>query len=168
MTDLQVKLAEYSALRAEIGTHTSVQQGIFALTVTLAGTLAGFALDKGDPQLILMLPIATLLLGSGYIEETRRIFVLAAYIVQELATGEAAGLANWETSAFRSELTGYGSGVLYAFVFAIAPIAAQLTVICTEDDVKTPGWWLAGTGAALMLFLVTLAVSYRARPTRVR
>jgi hypothetical protein len=162
----QVAIAEYGALRAEILTHVAVQQGILTITVGLAGTLVGLAIDKSLPELILVLPPATLLLGSAYFEAGRRIFVLAAYIVQVLDR-RVPGIAGWEKSRFRSELGGFAPGVLHAVVFAVGPLGG-LIYVATEKDVSGAGWSAIASAAALALFLLTLGMAHHARPKRER
>ena len=166
MADADTARAEFSALRSEILTHTSVQQGILTITVGLAGTLVGFVVDKDKPELLFALAPAAFLLGAAYCEETRKIFVLAAYIRQVLDR-QVPGLGTWETSGFRNEMTRALGMVLPAVVFGLVPIGAQLWA-AREAELDGEKWTWAATGVAGLVLLLSLAISYYARPTRQR
>lgn len=158
-----VTLAEYSALRAEILTHTSVQQTLLGAAITLSGVLAGFAL-QGNDELVLLLPIATLLLGAAYADESRKIYVIARYIVEVLACRDGAeGLKGWEESRQRHRLTSVGSAVLQVTAFGLFPLMAQAYVLWWVGA-SEKGYWLLGTGAALGLCLYEAARAGQEKP----
>ena len=60
----ELHLAEFSALRAEIGARSGVQHQLMALNITALAAIGGFVIsDKADPLLLLMLPLVSCALG---------------------------------------------------------------------------------------------------------
>src|SRR3569623_2109612 len=66
--DVQVALAEFSALRAEIERRAGVQWNVFALQVTTAGAISSVALSRAtNAALLLLIPLSSYMFGSRYI-----------------------------------------------------------------------------------------------------
>jgi hypothetical protein len=160
-----VTLAEYQALRAEILTHTNVQQTLLGATITLSGVLAGFAL-QGHPEIVLILPVATLLMGAAYADETRKTYALANYIINVLAKRpNAERLKDWEHSDQRFGFAWLGSGAVQIVVFGAAPLAAWLYVLLEEES-PSEGLWVALTALAAALCLVVVGLALGERPEK--
>jgi hypothetical protein len=78
-------LAEFSALKQEIASRSAVQHNLFALQLTSAGTLFGFALSASSRTLLLLIvPVSSYLLCTRSIVQITSIAVIGEYIRDEL------------------------------------------------------------------------------------
>jgi hypothetical protein len=81
----ELHLAEFSALRAEIGARSGVQHQLMALNITALAAIGGFVIsDKADPLLLLMLPLVSCALGVIWHDHARNIENIGSYIKDEL------------------------------------------------------------------------------------
>lgn len=94
--ETQIMLAEYAALRAEIERRAGVQWNVFALQVTSAGGVAGLAIaTTSNFALLLIIPLASYMLGSRYILHDFHIKLIQRYIRDRLSD-ELGGRLAWE------------------------------------------------------------------------
>ena len=136
-----VTIAEYNALRSEIQGRMQIQQGIVGLAVTGIGVAGGVALD-GKPEVMVLVPLLTMMLGHAHLGHARGIRRISRYITDELASGHATLLGRWEQHLRgRSFMHRLGASIPYMFVLAGGPLAAAIYVIATED-IPDEGWWL--------------------------
>ena len=86
-------LAEFSALRSEMLRRIEMRQQILTFTLTIAGTLLAFGLQKN--VILLIYPILALFLANLWTQHDNRIGEIAVYIrneIEPLLEG-----VNWET-----------------------------------------------------------------------
>jgi hypothetical protein len=84
---VQVTLAEYAALRAEVDRRANVQWNILALQITSTGVIASLAISRAvDIALLLVIPLLSYMLGSRYIIHEYHINLISTYIRDELWT----------------------------------------------------------------------------------
>lgn len=82
---LQVALAEFSALRAEISKRSEAQNSLLSLNITALGTVGGFVLSqKADIKLLLLLPILSPVLGMLYLDHGTNIANIGRYIDERI------------------------------------------------------------------------------------
>src|SRR4051812_22718965 len=94
--DVQVMLAEYTALRAEIERRAQVQWNVFALQVTSAGAISSLAIASGSKfALLLIIPQSSYMLGSRYILHDFHIKLIQRYIRDSLSP-RLLGRLQWE------------------------------------------------------------------------
>jgi hypothetical protein len=94
--NVQVALAEFSALRAEIERRAGVQWNVFALQVTTAGAISSVALSRAsNAALLLLIPLSSYMFGSRYILHDHYIKLIHGYIRGSLSPS-LAGRLGWE------------------------------------------------------------------------
>lgn len=77
----RIALAEFSALRNEIGSRSTAQHTLINLSITAIGAVVGFALaQKGNLSLLLLLPILSPSLGMLYLDHALNIMNIGNYI----------------------------------------------------------------------------------------
>jgi hypothetical protein len=153
---VDVVLAEYNALRAEIVSHINVQAAVVGLGLTAIGVIVGFAAKGGgNHQALLMVPPLSLLVVLIYSAETYRSASIEIYIYHRIwPTLElnVAKLSSWERTAACKRLK--WNGVWEALVIdlpalAVFLFAAIVAQVVDRNDV--PLWWIA---SALVPFVV--------------
>jgi hypothetical protein len=84
--DIHTVLAEYSALRAEVERRANVQWNVFALQVASAGAIGSVALSTtSNIALLLLIPLASFMLGNRYILHDYHIKLIHRYISDSLS-----------------------------------------------------------------------------------
>jgi hypothetical protein len=82
---VDVAIAEFNALRAEIVSHVTAQAALIGLAITAAGVVVGFTVKEGaDQRLLLALPPLALLVVLLHTAETFRAASIGRYISTEL------------------------------------------------------------------------------------
>jgi hypothetical protein len=80
------KLAEFTALRAEIERRANVQWNVFALQITSAGAIAGLAISSAsNSALLLLVPFSSYMFGGRYILHDFHIKLIQRYIDESLS-----------------------------------------------------------------------------------
>jgi len=155
---VDVVLAEYNALRAEIVSHITVQAAVVGLGLTAIGVIVGLAANAGgDDQVLLIVPPLSLFVVLIYSAETYRSAAIEIYIYQEIwpiLESKVATLPSWERAAGsnRFGLNAAWQAVLIDFpamaVFVFAGVVAQLI-----DRDHAPLWWIGWgvTACAIVL-----------------
>jgi hypothetical protein len=97
---VDVAIAEFNALRAEIVSHVTAQAALVGLALTAAGVILGFTVKEGaDQRLLLAIPPLTLLVVLLHTAETFRAALIGRYIATELwedLEGRVGKLRSWE------------------------------------------------------------------------
>jgi hypothetical protein len=97
---VDVAIAEFNALRAEIVSHVTAQAALVGLALTAAGVIVGFTVKEGaDQRLLLAIPPLTLLVVLLHTAETFRAALIGRYIAEELwedLEGRVGKLSSWE------------------------------------------------------------------------
>ena len=131
MSDVkEEKLVEYNALREEINNTDNHQQTMFMFTFTAVGAIASFALQQGDP-LIVLFAFVMLLPATAIIHSyTVRLIRISAYIKVCLES-EIEGL-NWESrlSEWRCKIPPVGLDIKN-YLFTISNFAVARSEIVT-------------------------------------
>lgn len=99
---IDVAIAEFNALRAEIVSHVTAQAALVGLALTAAGVIVGFTVKEGaDQRLLLIIPPLTLLVVLLHTAETFRAALIGRYIATELwpdLEGQVGKLRSWEAN----------------------------------------------------------------------
>lgn len=97
---VDVAIAEFNALRAEIVSHVTAQAALIGLALTAAGVIVGFTVKEGgDERLLLAIPPLTLLVVLLHTAENFRAALIGRYIATELwqsLEGQVGKLPSWE------------------------------------------------------------------------
>lgn len=94
--DLEILLAEFAALRAEIINRANLQWSMFALQLTSAGVIFSFALSGSSRTgFLLIVPITSYALAGRYVSQYIGIQDLGIYIRDVLSPRLGGGL-EWE------------------------------------------------------------------------
>jgi hypothetical protein len=157
--DVQVLLAEYAGLRAEIERRTNLQWSVFALQLASAGAITSVAISTaGNLALLLMIPVSSYMLGSRYILHDFHIKLIRRYLRDESDLRDVLGWERWR----REELSGVvgkrrfgvlGWNVLHptrmAFEgVAILALLAVLVAVSFLWTSRAPGWGVVAGGVA--------------------
>jgi hypothetical protein len=153
-----VRLAEHSALRAEINQRTSFQHALVALNLTAVATTIGFVIaDNASKHLLLILPLVSPALGLLWLDHNRMIRVLADYIRDELWHWTP----SWETYVGRRRPSSpWWSLAFWGSVFSIflaAPIAGLVIGFPKGSTAGSWALWLAGVGLSALYGLAYVA-----------
>ncbi len=150
---LEIALAEFSALRAEILQRIQLQQVVLGLTITAVGTLLGVALAGPQSRAVLLLatPYLTSALGFAYFDHARRIEQAGSYVRKMLWPDfrllSTERLHSWEDSfaivvTGRSRFEAFLSGAYLVTVFVVSPVAANLYVAIEQHWRLPSGQWV--------------------------
>jgi hypothetical protein len=159
---LTVALAEFTALRQEIGARSQAQHGIIALNFTAVGAIGGVILsNKADPLLLLLLPILSPALGMLFFDHASNIDQIGTYIRNEIKP-VLVGLAgdsrlfSYEERIDEYEQTGkpraISVGVPLFIMFSAIPVAALVLAWGYADELWSKAVW----GGGCLIVLVSL------------
>jgi hypothetical protein len=147
---LDVLLAEFKALRDEIGSRATSSHTLMNMNVVASGVLGGLVVNNpGRVELLLLLPILSPILGLLWLDHAHNIRNIGDYIGTTLrpavnaAAGDTAGsLLGWEDYVDRYEqralLRFLPLGVPVIVLFAGIPLAS---LIRTTVDLETAWQW---------------------------
>ena len=175
---LQVALAEFNALRAEIAARTTTQGSLITLVVTAIGIVAGLVVkDDGDPRLLLILPFLVAAAGIHSSEQDRAIALLGTYIRDELwphlgGLVDDESIPSWENvvSDFRNSgkhrkakilwSSRLLSGVPGVLIFGFGSVVPLVVLPFVEGALDQAIYWVVwGLGVALTVMYAVLAPS---------
>jgi hypothetical protein len=163
---VDVVLAEYNAIRAEILSRSSAQHILINLDLTLTGVITGIAFSQRISMLVLLLiPILSACCALLYFDHAKQIDALGAYISRDIAlkldtlTGTDGSLG-WDRvysaqeRGFRVVLLSY---IVPTFVlFILNPLVLLISMLWARDfqvsDWAPVAWWL---GIILELLVAT-------------
>jgi hypothetical protein len=158
-------LAEYSALRSEIGGRISAQDGMINIYMTAVAAIIGFALsDRSRLLLLLIVPVLSFSVRLLYQAHNGHIGLIARYVNGELrqlaadGTGESRvlGWEDWNHGkrTWRDDLP-HGLGLVVLF-----PLSAVLSMLLVVPALDAWWNWTAWVFDALLLigqiFLIRL------------
>jgi hypothetical protein len=166
-TDQDVRLAEYAALRSEIGQRSAFQQALNALNLTAISTIAGLVVaNHAANGLLLFVPVISSTFGLLWLDHHRNIGLIATYVREELWQWTP----SWESwfalrrSIFK-EIAHFGAiGLVYGGASGIC-----LGLGWPGTKAGTGDWLLAVAGLLLLgtFVLAYLAVTFGG-PSRAR
>jgi len=162
---IDILLAEFNALRAEIGARSAAQATMMQLAVTAFGALAGLTFTQyGDHRLLLLIPIISTILGLIWLDHAANISNIGDFIKNQLmpALQKAAQmetLPDYETVVRKYERTPGAFirvfGLPPFLIFVLMPVVAMVLAW----DIRTRDWlfW------TLQIFDVVLLIAFIAR-----
>src|ERR1700730_15638126 len=162
--DVQVLLAEFSALRAEILQELSMRWNIFIFQLTTTGVVFSFALTgHSRTGFLLIIPVVAYALGGRLLDSERAVREMGIYIMNELSPRIPGGL-KWEewhrerplprpTIAWLSPVT-----VIFPGISLIA-LAWVVPYILFSPNTSIVNRWLLGIVWVLSL-IITIVSSY--------
>jgi hypothetical protein len=137
---VDIALAEFNALRAEITTRMTAQAALVGVGLTALGVIVGFVVkENGDPRLLLAIPPLAAGVNFLWAVENRQIGQLGRYIRidlwQHLKAWTGIELPSWEGLAAQRRV-GFWNVVRSIFtdftttlIFAGAAVASQIVLI---------------------------------------
>ena len=163
--DIHTVLADYSALRAEVERRANVQWNVFALQVASAGAIGSVALSTtSNIALLLLIPLASFMLGNRYILHDYHIKLIHRYI-SDSSSPRLHGNFKWEQwksremapdAGKRRWFAGTGWNLLHATRLAFGGVAALALASAAVAAAyawrtKAPEWYLVLGFAALWI-----------------
>ncbi len=156
---LDVALAEFKALRDEIGSRASSSHTLININAAASGVIGGLVVgNPGRVELLLLLPVLSPVLGLLWLDHAHNIRNIGDYINTTLRPqiagaigpgGEAA--LGWEEHVDRYEqrvwLRFLPLGVPVLVLFAGVPVASLAR---TVGDIESGWQWLFWVGGALL------------------
>lgn len=152
-----VRLAEFSALRSEIGQRTGIQQALIALNLTVAGTVGGIvASGQGHGRLFLVVMFVSATFGILWLDHHLAIHQIGSYIDEKLW----AWLPSWERHLReRPKPLWWRLFFMAAIVLAFVGVAITAGVAATRDlDGLLWVLWAIGMVMAVVLFIAFIGV----------
>jgi hypothetical protein len=150
------RLAEYTSLRHEAAQRSAFQQGLVALNLAVAGSVAGFALaEHGREELFLTVALASPVFGLLWIDHHLSIHQIAEYVRNELWDW-APSWERWSRDHGKPRWWQLLYVTSIVLVFAGASVAA-LAISLDESDGGLRLLWIA----ALVLAIVQLCSALR-------
>lgn len=155
---LDVALAEFRALRDEIGARASSSHTLININAVASGVAAGLVVNNpGRVELLLVLPILSPVLGLLWLDHAHNIRNIGDYINETLrpqisaAVGAGEAVLAWEEHVDRYErralLRFLPLGVPVLVLFAAVPVVALAR---TAGHVGSGWQWLLWGGGALL------------------
>jgi hypothetical protein len=158
----EFRLAQFNALRDEVGQRSGHQHTLVGLTVTSVGTIAGFVLaEKADPVLLLLVPFICFGLGMLWYDHAiniDRIGAALGAIERELGASYEESVRKFERSRIPPRV--FPLGMVLLVLFVATPAAALL--LAAPSVLGATGWikmiysgiWLVEAGATLLELFV--------------
>lgn len=164
---VDVALAEFNALRAEIVSRFTAQAALVGLGLTTLGVIIGFTVEKNaDKDLLLAVPPLTLLVVLLHTAETYRSTQIGTYIGEELwpyLKGQVGELRSWEARVAKRRR---GLGVVPEIFFINSPamIIFILAGIYALIEVEPGGWlWWVDCGVVATAVVAPLGFAWKIR-----
>lgn len=177
---VDVALAEFNALRAELVSHLTTQAGVVGLGLTALGVIVGFTVKEGGSErLLLAIPPLTLLVVLLHTAGSWRSALLGNYIRKDLwpylarRVGDKS-LPSWEDRVAARQRPWKAVPIALIIDFpamAIFIVASVLALIQVGGwDLLWLGGWLAVVGAIAVPTLVghQIRKDYRSTTTEAR
>jgi hypothetical protein len=171
---VDVALAEFDALRAEITSRITTQAALVGVGLTALGVLIGLAVENDEQRLLLAVPPLALVINLQWSIENRQVALIGKHIRTRLwrylQDNVDTKLPSWEREMdelrqgrgylFRSSVTDFAMPQLLALA-AVASLAllANIFEVGGKDETVDPGWLWLELGVALL----ALAVPYLMR-----
>jgi len=156
---LEVALAEFKALRDEIGSRATSSHTLININAVASGVAGGLVVNNPNRvELLLLLPILSPVLGLLWLDHAHNIRNIGDYInatLRPLITG-AIGPGGEAALAWEAHVDRYEQRALLRFVplgvpvlvlFAAVPVAS---LAWTAGHIGSTWWWLLWVGGALL------------------
>lgn len=162
----EVRLAEFSGLRQEIGQRTAIQQALVALNLTVATSISGFvASGNSGGVLFLALVFASCTFGLLWLDHHLSIHQIGSYLETEVWRWEP----SWQDNNRTHPKPAWWRAVYFLSIF-LAFIGVAVTAIALAAT-NLPGqtrvlWWI-GIGFTLLCSLAFL-VALLSGPARLK
>ncbi len=168
---MDIALAEFNGLRAEIVSRATAQSATLGLGLTAIGLVFGFAVKNraGGDELLAVPPLA-LFLNLIYSAETFRIISIGEYIRTELwpyLERQAGQLPSWEqrVAAIRRRKSTVAMALLLdAPAFAIFVGSSVVALVAAHGDTKQD-LWILDAGLTILAAVLPAAIGLAARAT---
>jgi hypothetical protein len=180
---LNIAVAEFNAMRAEILSRSTAQQNLLNLTIVAVGAVGSVAFSGASRQpVLLILPIVSCIFGMLYFDHGFAIGNIGRYIKDELAPAVRSE-SNWShalawedfvrriassQTRFRRSAVQFDIPILFAFLFVPVMISAYMAT----QLANTWLWlaWSVGVVAEMLTAAVGLGATrhWRASPPRTR
>jgi hypothetical protein len=170
---IEALVAEFSAIRAEIGYRSTTQHLLVNLNMIAIGAIIGFALrTPGAPLLLLLVAVVSPTLGLLWADHARSVQYLARYIDRDLhivRDGQKVKLFLWEekSSSLVAKQPLYTRFELMRFlIFVVPPLSALLYLVIErhivfDRSLDTLGWFLGG---ALTAYMASVLLTTKLKP----
>lgn len=166
---VNIRLAEYNALRAEILKRFEIQFQLVSLAIIAAGTIFITGIQTADHRvgtvLILGYPILALFLATAWGHNDRRVWQLGTYIREHIETALGVERLGWEHHHVASPLG--PRYILHAmkgvflgtegFAIVTSVFVARIDVIATAKALSGAGVFPALDPFVIALFLLAVA-----------
>lgn len=152
--ELQGRLAEYSALREQIGDADKACISLLGVLLTLSTAIVGFTLGQHTPPAAVAWLLGPVwLVGHMYLAEKRIAIVETAKYLRENVERGFPGL-NWETKhkndpAYKARYLPFRVEQWLAVAIAIGDVF--LVLYCAKGEI-TDSWFLLSVGFAAIVF----------------
>lgn len=162
----EVRLAEFSGLRQEIGQRTAIQQALVALNLTVATSISGFVASGNSGGVIfLALVFASCTFGLLWLDHHLSIHQIGSYLETEVWRWEP----SWQDNNRTHPKPAWWRAVYFLSIF-LAFIGVAVTAIALAAT-NLPGqtrvlWWV-GIGFTLLCSLAFL-VALLSGPARLK
>lgn len=170
---IEVVIAEFSALRDEIGYRSTTQHLLMNLNIVATGAVVGFAIPNPDNLLLLLLtPVVSSALGLLWADHARSVFMLAGYIDTYLTyerDGREMKLFPWEERSRERE----GNRPLFVkfriavvLVFVVPSLLALLYLVvevraAVHSGIVATAWY---TGLLLTIYMTVVILRVKFKP----
>ncbi len=167
---VDVMLAEFNALRAEMVAYISAQAAVVGLGLTALGVITGLAVGKdGDDELLLAIPPLVALIVLVHIAGTYRVAKIGDYIREKLwphLEARVGAIPSWEicVAEQRSRRMAFVKAVVVDFPAMALFLAASIIVLATAQSKFEALWWLGAVVTAIaIVFPVAVGGRIRSR-----
>ena len=158
-------MAEFTAVRAEIGYRSTTQHLLMNLNIVATGAIVGFAIrDPEDNGLLLLLvAIVSSALGLLWADHARSVALLAGYTNEKMRfdlDGESVPLFPWEeySGAEVEKQRLYLQFPVAVILVFVLPPALALTFLQTENyldsGLRDAAWWTGLVLSSYMCFVI--------------
>ena len=156
---LDVALAEFKALRDEIGSRATSSHTLININVVASGVIGGLVVNNpGRVELLLLLPILSPVLGLLWLDHANNIRNIGDYInttlrplMASLLDAESTAVLAWEEHVDQYErralLRFLPLGVPVLVLFAAIPL---VSLARTAGDIGSSWQWVLWVGGALL------------------
>jgi hypothetical protein len=171
---VDVALAEFNALRAELVSYTNAQSALIGVGLTALAVIVGFVVkDGGDQRLLLAIPPLATVINLLQAANTYRMGTIGRYIQTSLwpylqqSVNDVTGLPSWENEV--ASRAGSWWRALLALVvnapatilFFVASVVAVGKAGHMDHELRDLGWVLTGISVVVPLLFAAVPAFLR-------
>lgn len=168
-TKLEVYLAEFAALRAEIANRTATQSTLTTFTLAATGALGSFAFSAGQNHRLVLLLLVPLNAATGFLwlDHAHSIYRVGNYIKlrlwAELRELEASPISTYEEFVLKGRPIWLERSVFLVpfFILFLGPMIGALVGTAGRADIGFLGVFWALDAVVVCFFTVSWVVSVR-------